>query len=940
MIEGKATTSSKLITPEAASGAIFQELNPRLEAVPDHRAGYAGALAMSPNGKLLAIQTSGFPAYFDRAGQLLPAASTEYIFLFDTTGPVPRQLQVLTVPYTFPGLAWSPASDRLFVSGGQDDTVAEFIKNGERWVAGRTIHLGHTSCLGKKAADSSCGPVAGGVAVSPDGTRLLVANIQNDSVSLIDLAAGKVIAEQDLRPGIVNPKQRGVSGGSFPRAVVWTSPSQAYVASVRDREIISLRVEAGKLKSGVRLPVTGSPAAMLANRAGTRIYVALDTSGQVAVFDTRRNRLVEAFEAVAPANVYDDRKLLAGANSNALTLSPDERTLLVSNGGQNSVAVVRLSDRAMALPTTREARITSMTVGLVPTGDYPTGVATSLDGGIWYVVNGKSPLGPNSDWCQTTNGAYCAPPVWLRGVKPKYAANGSNPLLATNLYVTQMERAGFLTMPAPGDLELARLTKQVAHNNRFDQPEQTESDARLFAFLREHIKHIVYIMKENRTYDQVLGDLEVGNGDRRLTLFPEKLSPNHHAIARNFITLDNLLVSAEGSMTGVYWTFSGQSTDLLERTDPLTLATGARHDKGGFPYGNNRDTNIAYATSKERHAADATDPDDPDDSPGTHSVYDVDGPGGEAGTGYLWNGALRAGLSVRGYGVFPRLYNVPTPTAALAAVDGHTVSPQSIAAYEDPNWPVEKGGPIPDFWHVREWQREWAEFSKRGSAPSLMVMYLWEDHLGWFDRATDGVNTPETQMADNDYAVGTLLETIANSVFAKDTLVITIEDDTTDGPDHVDAERTVALFAGPYVRQHAVVSKRYTTVNVTRTIEDILGIEPSNLNDALAVPMSDVFDPQTVAWTYKAIVPDVLRSTQLPLPPDAHSRITYPSHSAAYWTKAMARQDFSAPDRVDNTTFNRALWRGMKGETPYPVMLVRPDPQASGASPHLARQQP
>jgi DNA-binding beta-propeller fold protein YncE len=941
-------STAKSITPTAAHGALFQELDPKLEGAPERRAGYAGALAVSPDGKRLAIQTSGFPAYYDVQGKLIPEASMEYVFIFDITSATPVQLQVLSLHSSFPGLTWSPASDRLFVSGGNDDTVVEFIDDGGHLVGGRTIRLGHRGCLdathtlGTKPVLVDCGPVTAGLAVSPDGKRLLVSNIQNDSVSLIDLHTGDVVAEQDLRPGLVDSRQRGEPGGSFPRAVVWASADRAYVGSVRDREVISLGIKGDEVHVTRRLSVQGAPAALLANRGGSRLYVALDATSQVEVFDTRSNRLIEKINTVAPAGVYDDHNLLGGANSNALTLLPDERTLLVSNGGQNSVAVVRLGDQAMgprvqAQGNRRQrsahdadgdgddddgkaARRSSVTIGLVPTGWYPTGVATSQDGTVWYIVNGKSSLGPNAAWCRTQDRTYCEPGIGANGVKPRFGGNRSYSLLAGNVYVPQLERAGFLAMPAPGGLELARLTKQVAHNNRFDEPEQTAADDRLFSFLRGRIKHVVYIMKENRTYDQVLGDLEVGNGDPRLTLFPERISPNHHAIARNFVTLDNLSVSAEGSMTGVYWTFAGQTTDLLERTDPLSLATFFKRENGGFPYGDNRSANIGYPTAKERHAADPGYSEDPDILPGTHSVYDVDGPGGEAGTGYIWNGALRAGLSVRSYGVFARVYNLVRPDPAIYANDGRTISPQSIAAYEDLNWPVpEWVKPIPDFYRVREWQREFTEFGKKGTAPSLMVMFLWEDHFGHFDTALDGVNTPDLQMADNDYSIGMLLETVARSIFAKDTLVIVIEDDTTDGPDHVDAKRTVALIAGPYVRQHAVVSKYYTTVNVVKTIEEVLGIQPVSLNDALAQPMSDIFDPHQESWSYQAIVPNILRSTQIPLPSDEHARIEYPAHSAAYWTKVMAGQDFSGADRIDPVTFNRALWRGMKGRERYPT---------------------
>jgi DNA-binding beta-propeller fold protein YncE len=336
---GIPTPTGKMITPAVAKGAIFQELDPGLKSAPDRRAGYAVALAASPDGKRLAILTSGFPAYFKSDGNLLPEASMEYVFLFDITENKPKETQVLSVRNTFQGIAWSPASNRIFVSGGKDDNIVEFVDDGTRFGAGRTIPLGHKTCLGAKA-DPYCGPVTGGLAVSPDGSRLLVANIQNDSVSLIDVGSGAVIAEQDLRPGVIDPKRHGEPGGSFPRAVTWISANRAYVASARDRQIISLEVSQNRVRVVRRMHVQGRPAALLANKGGTRLYAALDTTGRVAAFDTSRDALIETIDAVAPAEVYANNEMLGGANSNALALMPDGRTLLVSNGGQNSLAVV------------------------------------------------------------------------------------------------------------------------------------------------------------------------------------------------------------------------------------------------------------------------------------------------------------------------------------------------------------------------------------------------------------------------------------------------------------------------------------------------------------------------------------------------------------------------------------------------------------------------
>jgi len=206
-----------------------------------------------------------------------------------------------------------------------------------------------------------------------------------------------------------------------------------------------------------------------------------------------------------------------------------------------------------------------------------------------------------------------------------------------------------------------------------------------------------------------------------------------------------------------------------------------------------------------------------------------------------------------------------------------------------------------------------------------MLIHLTNDHTGDFLHGIDGVDTVDTQVADNDYALGEIVETVAGSPFAGNTLIITIEDDPLSGLDHVDAFRSIALFAGPYVRQHALVSKRYTTVSVIKTIEDILGFGPMGLNDALAAPMSEVFDPTVTSWSYTATVPSVLRSTKLPLPPDAHASVTRPRHSAKYWAKAMAGQDFSEPDRIEPVAFTHALWRGLMGDKPYPVARIAKD---------------
>jgi DNA-binding beta-propeller fold protein YncE len=228
---------------------------------------------------------------------------------------------------------------------------------------------------------------------------------------------------------------------------------------------------------------------------------------------------------------------------------------------------------------------------------------------------------------------------------------------------------------------------------------------------------------------------------------------------------------------------------------------------------------------------------------------------------------------------------------------------------------------LADYWRVLEWQREYDEQEAAGTLPQLTLLRISHDHFGDFDKAIDGVNTVETQMADNDFSLGLIVERIARGKAADSTLIFVIEDDAQNGADHVDARRSPAFIIGPYVRQRALVSTRYTTISMLRTIEAVLGLNPLGLNDALAAPMADVFDPAQTQWSYRAEAADILRSTQLPVAADRfagkQSASSCPARSAEFWATAMKGQDFHSEDRLDEPAFNRALWQGL-GEGPEP----------------------
>lgn len=906
ILQGTLLPTGARITPTAARGSQFEPMNPDLLSLPDYQAGQAVSTALSPDGKTLLVLTSGYNRNWNSEGKIDPATSSEYIFVYDVRSGNPVKRQVLEVPNTFSGIAWHPDSQQFFVSGGVDDNIHRYAFLQDKWLEIKpVITLGHAKGLGIDIR-----PMAAGLAISPDGQRLLVANFENDSVSEVDLSRDKVIHELDLRPGKINPARAGVPGGEFPFWVAYQGNHKAYVTSMRDREVVVVRTGGEALSVKMRIPVGGQPTRMVMNRAQSRLYVANANSDTVSVIDAQKDVLLDTLATTAPETTYANANQLKGSNPNSLALSPDEQTLYVTNGGTNSVAVIHLG----------EGRGSSGVRGLIPTGWYPNSVSVSRDGKNLYIVNGKSMAGPNGKNCRNS-----------LSVDPAATAR----CRANNQYIWQLMKAGFLTVPVPEMSELTQLTRQVAENNNWADIQDKAEAERLMAYIRARIKHVIYIVKENRTYDQVLGDLRPGNGDANLVLLPEPISPNHHALARQFVTLDNFLVSGAASNDGWIWSTAARSSEYTEKNIAINYAgRGLSYDNEG----QNRNINLGLASPAARQEEDTRVPKDADLLPGVADVAAPDGPGGESGAGYLWDAALRAGITIRNYGFYQdeERYGLPPTDPAYVPSSRHPFRDQMIQAYSNKSAlrpitdPYFRGFDMKyaDFWRYKEWEREFEQYEKDDDLPALELVRLPRDHFGDFAQAEDGVNTVETQMADNDYALGLLVERIAHSRYRDNTLIVVVEDDAQDGGDHVDAHRSLAYVIGPYVKRHAVVSTRYTTVNLLRTIEDVLGISPMGLTDGNAVPMTAVFGQQMVPLSYTALVPEVLRTTQLPLPPRTaeNSLITTsdttqyakPRRSAVYWARVMEGQNFASEDHLDTERFNQALWQGLRGSA-HPV---------------------
>jgi DNA-binding beta-propeller fold protein YncE len=925
--------TGQFVTPTALDDAVQQWLNPGLTAYPNFVAGEAVRSQLSPDGTTLAILTAGQNSLYAPDGTVDAGNSTQYVFLYNVEGAnraTPQLTQVFRQPNSHVGLVFSPDGHTLYAAGGNDDAVYVYTKSGSRFVAALPIALGHfapgaTGSARNKGVGLGVQPNASGLGISADGRTLVVVNNYNDSISVIDTATGLVRYEHDLRPYFANNEGRsGGKGGAFPFAVVVKGSETAYVSSDRDREVVVVDVSAptaGRLIKRIKLD--GNGLGMTLDESQATLYVAQDNADQVAVIDTATNKLSYKIDARAPNGILPNSKKYTGAGTSAVTLSPDGTTLYAVNSGSNSIAVISLAGRSGNVR------------GLIPTAYEPHDVTFSADGSWMYIVSGKSITGPNPQHL-ASNTAFMTSIIYPGGNAAAAAA-----ARASNQYQFQLERASLVSAPVPNSGHLRELTDRVAKNN-FYKTEADQRDKKVMEFLRRNIKHVIYVVKENRTFDQILGDLTNGaNSDPDLTQFGHAITPNHHQLATQFVTLDNFRNPGDGSMDGWSWSLQGRVTNTEALTQQINYAAVNR----GLSYeseGTNRNVPVNLATVAERDAA---------AGPAGTTLYSMASaslPGGTpnllAGTGnhassdapfgiedgYIFKAVLNAGGTVRNYGFLVNsIGSIGTQAAPIS--DPFLAGEIQVAPLDPGLAPLTDlyfrgyDQNYPDLWRYNEWKREFDQFVANGHLPSLSLVRISHDHMGSFGTALGGVNTPEKQQADCDLALGQLVEAVANSRYAADTLIIAIEDDVQDGPDHVDSHRGTAYVAGPFVKQGAVVSTRYNQVSVLRTIEDILGTEHINLNTAFQRPMTDVFDIRSsTKWTFTPEASTALMGTSLasagkgPGLKFAAGPIVHSTHDAAYWDAVTAGFNFSEADQVPPQLFNRVLWAGLMGTKPYP----------------------
>jgi DNA-binding beta-propeller fold protein YncE len=951
--------SGQYVTPTYVRNSVQQFLNPQLAAYPDFVAGEAVKSQLSPDGKTLAVICAGYNSLYKPDGTVDTAASTQFIFLYNVAGrnkSKPVLSQVIQQTNAHVGLVFAPDGKTLWATGGKDDAVYAYTLANGTWSLAGTVALGHAG----KGVGISVQPNASGLGISADGKTLVVANNYNDSITVIDTATRTVRYEHDLRPFFTNNEgtDAGV-GGTFPFGVVVNGNKTVYVSSDRDREVAAVDISspsAGHLITRIKLD--GNGLGMTLNRSGNRLFVAQDNADQVAVIDTRSNKIIAKIDARAPAGMLSshdddhghgfphaddfdrgndwghdhdhdhDQPRYTGAATFAVTLSPDGNSLYAVNSGANSIAVIPLT-----------GPFANKVVGLIPTAFEPHDVTFSADGSQMFIINGKSVTGPNPDHLYGNTALITS--ITYPGGNTAAAAAAR----ASNQYQFQLERASLVSAPVPNWLELPFYTAKVAQNN-FYGAEASENDAETMKFVSKHIKHVIYIVKENRTYDQILGDLTNGsNGDPSITQFGAAITPNFHALATNFVTLDNFSDPGDGSMDGWSWALQGRVTNTETLTQQINYAAVNR----GLSYeseGANRGVPVNWGTVAQRDAAGG-----PAGTTnysaataalpgGTSNV--LTGKGNHASTdapfgiqnGYIFDAVLQSGGTVRNYGFLTNnIGSIGTQAAPVSDPFGSKivqVAPlvPSLASLTDVYFRGYDQN-YPDYWRYNEWKREFDQFVTNENLPNLSLVRLSHDHTGSFGTALGAVNTPETQQADDDLSVGLLIQAVAKSPYAADTLVIVTEDDCQDGPDHVDSHRATTYMVGPYVKKKAVVSDHYSQVNVLRTIEDILGTPHINLNTAYQRPMAKVFDTRSSAgaWDYTATASTVLKTTTLFGPAGTTPPLAYapgpdvkPTHEASYWAKVTVGFDFTDADQVPPAAYNKVLWKGLMGSKPYPTI--------------------
>jgi len=820
------------------------------------------AIALSPDGKILvtAGKTAELVVVSPQTGKVfqkvsLPAdgahaAATEPVSTHILKPDEDGQL-------SFTGLIFSPDGTRIYLAN-VNGSIKVFRVDRDHRVSGLgSFPLPPANAPRRKAE------IPAGLAISRDGKRLYIALNLSNQLAEMDAFTGKVLRlwEAGLAPYavVLAGKKAYVSnwGGRRPDADSITGPAgQGTLVRVdpvrhiaNEGSVTVIDLAENKVPAEILVGLHSSALALAPN--GKYLVVANAASDTVSVIDTRTDKVVETiWTRQSPADLF-------GASPNALAFDRSGRTLFVCNGTQNAVAVIAFAPGESKLK------------GLLPVGWFPGAIVHDAKRKAVYVAN-------------------------IKGI-----GNGKVRATGKPEFATKQHYGSLSLVPEVSDKQLATLTRQTLTNMRYPllvQARLSPRDGQSPRPVPERIgepsvfQHVVYIIKENRTYDQVLGDLKQGNGDAELCVFGENVTPNQHKLAREFVLLDNTYCSGILSADGHQWADSGFATDYMEKSF------------AGFPR--------SYPDGMEDADVDAL-------------AYS---PGG-----FIWDNAIAGGKSLRIYGEFAgteKHWSDPKRKGAIKFTDhwkDFTSGAGEIRIWSRPmiesirpylctntvGWDMK----IPDVFRAREFIKELRQYEQTGNFPNLSIICLPNDHTSGTGAGTP---TPAAHMADNDLALGQIIEAISSSPFWRETCIFVIEDDPQDGWDHVSGYRTVAFVVSPYTRRGVVVSTQYNQTSLLRTMELILGLPPMNQMDATATPMFDCFTASPDFTPFRSVTNNVPLDQ---LNPEGKKVADPLLRKQAY---ASARLPLEKPDQCSEDQLNRILWHAMKGsQIPYPSWAVR-----------------
>ncbi|MGI4752049.1 MAG: bifunctional YncE family protein/alkaline phosphatase family protein [Janthinobacterium lividum] len=760
---------------------------------------------LSPAGKSIPLGDLPLNMQLSNSKKLLAVTnngqSTQTIQLIDPKNE--KLLDEKVIGKSWYGLKFSADEKHLFASGGNDNIILDYP------VAQQKLRNPDTIVLGKRWPVNKICPA--GIEVDDKSGKLYVVTKEDNSLYVIDLRTKKTLVKTALDHEAYS-------------CLLSADKKMLYITLWGGDAVAVYNTSTQKITTTI--PTESHPNEIIRSKNSLYLFVANANDNSVSVINTRTDKVIETISTALYPNA------LTGSTTNGLALSADEKTLYIANADNNCLAIFDVSVPGK-----------SFSKGFIPTGWYPTNVKTV--GKKILVANGKgfsslpNPNGPKPI-VKADDSEY---------QKGSAATRGSE-------YIGGLFKGTLSFIATPTEVQLKKYSRQVYANTPYTKKVEKEALGEAGnpiprqAGQTSPIKHVFYIIKENRTYDQILGDVAAGNGDTSLCIFPEKVTPNHHALAREFVLLDNFYVDAEVSADGHNWSTAAYATDFVEKTWPTSY--GGRG--GGYDFEGTR-------------------------------------PAAFPKKGFIWDYCQRAGITYRSYGEFAE-----NGKANIKALQNH-ICPAS------PGFDLS----IPDVERERIWAHDFDSLLQKNAVPQFSSIRLGNDHTSGQRK---GAISVISALADNDLALGELVEHIAESPIWKESVIFVLEDDAQNGSDHVDAHRSPAFVISPYIKKGSVNHTMYSTSGILRTIELILDLPPMSQYDAAAVPLFNCFSATLNLSPYQAKAAQV----------DLNKRNLASNKSA----ERSATFNLAKEDAVPDLELNEVVWKAVKGEN-----TVMPPPRHS-----------